>query len=140
MAAMTSSYRHLRRVEFLDTDAAGIVHFSVFFNYMEEAEHSFLRNLGLDVFLIDGKTAISFPRVAARCDYRTPIRFGEVVAVEVALDKIGRSSVTYRFLFRRDETLIAEGQVTAACCQLTEAGVPRAVSIPDDVRAILERA
>ena len=137
---MTSPYRHLRRVEFRDTDAAGIVHFSVFFNYMEEAEHSFLRNLGLDVFLLDGETAISFPRVAAHCDYRTPIRFGEVVAVEVALDKIGRSSVTYRFLFRRDETLIAEGQVTAACCQLTEAGAPQAVSIPDDVRAILERA
>ena len=137
---MTSPYRHRRRVEFRDTDAAGIVHFSVFFNYMEEAEHAFLRNLGLDVFLLDNETAISFPRVAAQCDYRTPIRFGESVTVEITVNKIGRSSVTYQFLFRRDKTIIAEGQVTSACCELTDAGAPRAVAIPEDVRAKLERA
>ena len=136
---MNSPYRHLRRVEFRDTDAAGIVHFSVFFNYMEEAEHAFLRNLGLDVFLLDGETAISFPRVAARCDYRNPIRFGESVAIEVSIEKIGRSSLTYRFLFQREENVIAEGQVTAACCRLSESGAPHAVPIPEDVRAVLER-
>ncbi len=137
---MTASYRHRRRVEFRDTDAAGIVHFSVFFNYMEEAEHAFLRNLGLDVFLIDNERAISFPRVAAKCDYRTPIRFGEVVTVNTTIGKIGRSSVTYQFLFRRDETLIAEGEVTAACCELSDTGTPRSVAIPEGVRAKLESA
>ncbi|MEL7264077.1 MAG: hypothetical protein AAFP69_04590, partial [Planctomycetota bacterium] len=39
-----------RRVEFRDTDAAGIVHFSAFFPFMETAEHAFLRSLGLSVF------------------------------------------------------------------------------------------
>ena len=137
---MSAPFCHRRRVEFRDTDAAGIVHFSVFFNYMEEAEHAFLRNLGLDVFLLDNETAISFPRVAAKCDYRSPIRFGELVDVETNIERIGKSSVTYRFLFRRDETVIAEGRVTAACCELTEAGAPRPVSIPENVRAKLERA
>lgn len=137
---MSAPFCHRRRVEFRDTDAAGIVHFSVFFNYMEEAEHAFLRNLGLDVFLLDNETAISFPRVAAKCDYRSPIRFGELVDVETNIERIGKSSVTYKFLFRRDETVIAEGQVTAACCELTEAGSPRSVTIPDNVRAKLERA
>tara|TARA_Y100001933_G_scaffold264498_1_gene330443 strand:- start:4465 stop:4878 length:414 start_codon:yes stop_codon:yes gene_type:complete len=137
---MSSPFCHRRRVEFRDTDAAGIVHFSVFFNYMEEAEHAFLRNLGLDVFLLDKKTAISFPRVSAKCDYRSPIRFGEAVDIQISIEKIGQSSVTYRFLFQRQEIIIAEGQVTAACCELTEAGSPRAVAIPDNVRAKLERA
>ena len=137
---MSAPFCHRRRVEFRDTDAAGIVHFSVFFNYMEEAEHAFLRNLGLDVFLLDNETAISFPRVAAKCDYRSPIRFGELVDVETNIERIGKSSVTYKFLFRRDETVIAEGQVTAACCELTEGGTPRSVAIPEDVRAKLERA
>ena len=137
---MSAPFCHRRRVEFRDTDAAGIVHFSVFFNYMEEAEHAFLRNLGLDVFLLDNETAISFPRVAAKCDYRSPIRFGELVDVETNIERIGKSSVTYKFLFRRDETVIAEGQVTAACCELTEGGTPRSVAIPENVRAKLERA
>ena len=137
---MSAPFCHRRRVEFRDTDAAGIVHFSVFFNYMEEAEHAFLRNLGLDVFLLDNETAFSFPRVAAKCDYRSPIRFGELVDVETNIERIGKSSVTYQFLFRRDKTVIAEGRVTAACCELTEAEAPRAVAIPENVRAKLERA
>ncbi|MCG8653286.1 MAG: hypothetical protein MI861_25835, partial [Pirellulales bacterium] len=42
--AMTFSTK--RRVEFRDTDAAGIVHFSAFFPMMEAAEHEMLRSLG----------------------------------------------------------------------------------------------
>lgn len=42
-----------RRVEFVETDAAGIVHFSSFFVYMEQAEHELLRHLGLNVFVDD---------------------------------------------------------------------------------------
>ena len=71
---------------------------------------------------------------------RKPIRFGELVDVETNIERIGKSSVTYKFLFRRDETVIAEGQVTAACCELTEGGAPRSVAIPENVRAKLERA
>jgi acyl-CoA thioester hydrolase len=44
---MASRYIHRRRVLFHETDMAGIVHFSNFFKYMEEAEHSFMRSLGL---------------------------------------------------------------------------------------------
>ena len=40
---MPEPYRTTRRVEFRDTDAAGIVHFSAFFFYMESVEHEFLR-------------------------------------------------------------------------------------------------
>ena len=50
-ARMPQSFRTSRRVEFRDTDAAGIVHFSVFFTWMEAAEHELLRSLGLSVVL-----------------------------------------------------------------------------------------
>ena len=46
---MSESFRSTRRIEFRDTDAAGIVHFSAFFYYMESVEHEFLRQLGLSV-------------------------------------------------------------------------------------------
>ena len=42
---MACEYRHLRMVEFADTDMAGIVHFSRYFRYVEEAEHAFLRSV-----------------------------------------------------------------------------------------------
>ena len=55
-----------RRVEFRDTDAAGIMHFSTYFTYMEEAEHELFRQLGTTVMQkVDDETTISWPRVAA---------------------------------------------------------------------------
>jgi len=43
---MPASFRTTRRVEFGDTDMAGIVHFARFFCFMESAEHEMLRSLG----------------------------------------------------------------------------------------------
>ena len=39
---MGSAFVMRRRVEFIDTDMAGIVHFATYFRYMETAEHEFL--------------------------------------------------------------------------------------------------
>ena len=114
---MAKKFTHRRRVEFRDTDTAGIVHFSVFFAYMEEADDEFLRELGLGVMMdVDGMH-ISWPRVAAKCNYRSAIRFEYMIDIEVAVAKIGSKSVTYDFQIRRDETMIADGQVTTVCCK-----------------------
>ena len=40
-------FRATRRIEFCDTDMAGMVHFSNFFRFMEFAEQEFLRARGL---------------------------------------------------------------------------------------------
>ena len=114
---MAKKFTHTRRVEFRDTDTAGIVHFSVFFAYMEEAEHEFLREIGLGVMMdVDGMH-ISWPRVAANCNYRSAIRFEDMISIEVSVAKIGTKSVTYDFQISRDETKIADGQVTTVCCK-----------------------
>src|SRR5215831_6794970 len=53
---MPEPFRTQRRVEFADTDMAGIVHFANFFRYMEAAEVEFLRSRGLSVAMIwDGQ-------------------------------------------------------------------------------------
>ena len=55
---MASSFQTHRRVEFCETDMAGIVHFSNFYKWMEQAEHEFFRSLGLSIVhhLPDGST------------------------------------------------------------------------------------
>ncbi|MFM8187245.1 MAG: acyl-CoA thioesterase [Pirellula sp.] len=50
-----------RRVEFAETDAAGIVHFSSFFLYMEQAEHALFRSLGLSIFRKRPTSALQSP-------------------------------------------------------------------------------
>lgn len=130
--AMTEPYRSQRRVEFRHTDMAGIAHFSIFFNYMEEVEHEFLRSRGLSVMTHDAEGTLSWPRVSAHCDYQGAVRFEDVVDVELNVERVGKTSVTYHVVFRHGSRQVAEGRLTAVCCRM-EQGAPRPVRIPDDV-------
>ncbi|NDC54927.1 MAG: acyl-CoA thioesterase [Planctomycetia bacterium] len=123
-----------RRVEFRDTDAAGIVHFSAFFFWMESAEHELLRAAGLHVFdpLPDGGTA-SWPRVSASCDYKAAVRFGDEVEVSVHVAELGRTSVTFAFRFEHAGAVVAEGRIVAVRCLMHPDGRPQAVPVPDEI-------
>ena len=125
-----------RRVEFCETDAAGIAHFSVFFPMMEAAEHELLRSLGIPVLPAEepGRTALTWPRVAAACNYLAAARFEDELQIAVRVAKIGTSSVQYEFRFTCDDRLIAEGTITSVCCQLSSGGGLTKHEIPDSVR------
>lgn len=115
---MTVQFRTTRRIEFVDVDLAGFVHFSRFFIFMETAEHEFLRSLGTSVHThIDGEE-IGWPRLAASCEYLKPARFEDVLEIEVIVKRKGNSSMTYEFRFHRDKTLIARGEVSSICCKI----------------------
>ena len=126
-----------RRVEFVETDAAGIVHFSAFFVYMEQAEHQLLRHLGLGVFLRDEQGDISWPRVSASCDFRGPARFEDEISIEVAVERVGEKSVTYTHRLTCDGRDIANGRMTAVCCRVHHGGLPEPIPIPPQIAAIL---
>lgn len=131
---MSQQFTTERRVEFCETDAAGIAHFATFFVYMEQAEHALLRHLGLSVVSHEGGETVSWPRVRAECSYRHPVRFEEVLQVRVRVDQLGRRSVTYGFEFSCRGQLIAEGALTAACCHISPGQPPQATDIPDEFR------
>ena len=127
---MPEPFRYRRRVEFRDTDMAGIVHFSVFFTYMEAAEHAFLRSIGLAVFNEWEGQNLSWPRVSANCNYRSAIRFEDEIEIQVAIEKLGNSSVTYQHQIFRDGNLVADGKMTTVCCQVEHGKPPKSVRIP----------
>jgi len=129
---MAASYKTSRRVEFSDTDAAGIMHFSKFFDYMEQTEHEWLRQLGLSVMTDGPEGRISWPRVHASCDFQTAVRFEDKVQIEIQVDRLGKTSVTYRVRFWQDDCQIAEGKLTAVCCRLSEDVPPQPIAIPDE--------
>src|SRR6266567_4049143 len=72
---MASEFKVVRRVEFSETDMAGIVHYSNFFRYMEAAEHEFFRSLGFSVVTMQVDPPVGWPRVHAECDYQQPLPF-----------------------------------------------------------------
>jgi len=132
-------FRVTRRVEFHETDMAGIVHFSNFFLWMEYGEVEFLRSRGLTVaWREQGGERIGFPRVSAQCDYRRPVRFEDVLEITVTVARLGRRSITYAHEFRLGGELVASGSVTAACCRKLPDGGLEAIDIPDELRAKLQ--
>jgi YbgC/YbaW family acyl-CoA thioester hydrolase len=135
---MSTPFRTTRRVEFCDTDLAGIVHFSNFFRYMEAAETAFLRSKGLSVaWRTPGGEKLGFPRVAAACDYVAPARFEDVLEVTVSAE-VGRKSVSYAHEFHRDGELLARGRITAVFCRQAADGRFESAEIPDDIRSKLQ--
>lgn len=127
---MGTVFRTKRRVEFSDTDVAGIVHFTRFFVYMESAEHEFLRSLGTSVIAEHDGKKIGWPRVSATCDYKAPAYFEDELDIRLEVIRKGNRSLTFAYTFTRGETTIAEGQIVTACCLVEPEEKMRPVELP----------
>lgn len=140
---MASEFRCLHRVQFSDTDMAGIMHFANFFRYMEETEHAFFRSIGLSVHMEDSGSLISWPRVHAECDYKAPLRFEDEFEVRLVVREKRDKALVFDFQFLKpnSEVEFARGSVTAVCVTVNrEAGTMRAVSIPPAISQQIEAA
>ncbi|MBM3981080.1 MAG: acyl-CoA thioesterase [Planctomycetes bacterium] len=134
-----SAFSITRRVEFGDTDMAGIMHFSNFFRFMEVAESDFLRSLGLCVSWVENGVKWGFPRVSAACDYAKPAKFQDVLTVAVNVEKVGKKSVSYSFAFSNQHgEALATGRITSVFCRATGSEQIEALEIPPHIRAKLE--
>jgi 4-hydroxybenzoyl-CoA thioesterase/acyl-CoA thioester hydrolase len=127
-----------RRVEFCETDAAGIAHFSAFFQYMEQAEHALLRSLGTSVLTRGPSGHFSWPRVSAQCDYRGAVRFEEVLDIHVCIKRFGEKSITYGFTFMHGGAVVAEGQLVTVHCRVHD-GRLESLAIPTELQVALKR-
>jgi YbgC/YbaW family acyl-CoA thioester hydrolase len=122
-----------RRVEFVETDMAGIMHFSNFFRFMETAEASFYRSLGFSVVMID--SGIGWPRVHAECDYARPLMFEEEVEVRLLVAERRKRSATYLFKFIKQENgqsvVAARGKFVVVCATKGPDGRLAACALPE---------
>ena len=141
---MSYEFQVTRRVEFSETDLAGIMHFSNFFRFMESAEHAFLRSLGFSVALSRNGLAVCLPRVHAECDYAVPLRFEDEVRVRLLVERKGRRSLTYQFRFCRlngsRPQEVARGRLTVACVKRQTDGAMKAVPLPKAIADKIQQA
>jgi 4-hydroxybenzoyl-CoA thioesterase/acyl-CoA thioester hydrolase len=127
------SFRTTRRVEFRDTDMAGIMHFSAFFTMLESVEHEFLRSLGLSVVMADDEGQLGWPRVSANCDFKGAVKFEDVLEIELTIARLGEKSVTYRFAVDHRGSPVAEGRIVAVCCRLSHGQGLQGIAIPTGI-------
>jgi len=140
---MPYEFRMTHRVQFSETDMAGIVHFANFFRYMEATEHAFFRSLGVSIHTVEEGKTYGWPRVHVDCDYKQPLRFEDEVEVHLTVVEKKTKSLTYEFVFHKQVegrvVEVARGRITAVCVTTDpEAGRMRAVDIPDRIAGLID--
>ena len=136
---MASFFKSTRRVEFCETDMAGIVHFSNFYKWMEQTEHEFFRSLGLSVVhhLPDGST-LGWPRVSAQCRFESPAHYEDLLDIFLTIQRIGVKSLTLDVTFTNAGRPVARGTMKTVCCILRPGQPLQSLEIPDEFRSKME--
>lgn len=125
-----------RRVQYKETDASGIVHFSSFFVYAEEAEHAMWRAAGLSVE--PAYTEIGWPRVSASFDFFKPLRFEDEIEVRIRLVERTAKTLRYQSVIVRSGEVAAIGFSTTICVRKVAGEPLRAVDIPGEIAGQFE--
>ncbi len=147
---MAYQFSQRRRVTFAETDLAGIMHFSNFFRWMEEAEHAFYRSLGLSVHpLAAGETVTDtgWPRLKASAEYFLPLRFEEEAEVELMVAEMRTKAMRHVFRIWKNpddpasRALAAVGEfVVVAVAALPGTKQMKGVPIPEVFRSRIQPA
>jgi acyl-CoA thioester hydrolase len=128
---VTTELRLKRRVLFYETDAAGIVHFSWYFRYMEEAEHALWRAAGLKIHA--AASDVGWPRVAATCEYHRALYFEDEFEVAIRITELARRTISYTCVIDRGEDRIATGTLKVACVSSKPGEPMRSTEIPQEI-------
>ena len=134
---MAYEFKAIRRVEFSDTDMAGIMHYSNFFRFMETAEHAFFRSLGLSIVTDKVDPPVGWPRVRAQCDFKAPLHFEDEVEIHLLVSEKKSKALSYTFRFRKLNATppveVARGALTVVCVRHKADGTMTACAIPLEV-------
>ncbi len=138
---MPYEFHYQRMVQFVDTDMAGIIHFTNYFRYMEEVEIAFYYALGMPgQFRRGGGDAVRLPRVGASCEFIKPVTCGDRLDCRLLVRRLGKSSITYEHAFRHEGEMVARGTITVVCAEPDGGGGIRSTPIPAALRELLEEA
>jgi YbgC/YbaW family acyl-CoA thioester hydrolase len=96
------------RVEWIDTDAGGRIHFTNAFRWAEVAEASLIQKAGLL-----GPEWGDFPRRHVEAEYFKVLGFRDEFDVRIRVEQLGTSSITYAWELVKDGEVYIAGKHTA---------------------------
>jgi 4-hydroxybenzoyl-CoA thioesterase len=121
-------------VRFGDTDPAGLVYYPVLFHYFHAAMEEYFAACCSTTYarlVADGR--VGFPTVNVRAEFFAPFVYGDEADIEVAVARVGRTSVTFVYSARRarDGHLCARSEQVQVCMSLD---ARRALPLPAELR------
>lgn len=143
---MAYEYKLKKIIDFYETDAAGFVHFSNYFRFMEMAEHAFYRSIGFKVRSKEDSFDIGMPRVKVQCDFSQPLKLNDEVEIHLLVREKGERSISYEFIFRKvtdgcNPFEVARGSLTAVCTGFSNRGnIRHSIELPPKLNELIQEA
>jgi len=128
-------YDHPIKVYYKDIDQMGIVYYSRYFEFFEEARTEMLSSIGLDYSNIE-KNGVMLPVIEAHCEYKKGAMFSQDIIVKTYIRELPKVKIKFEYnicLADSDEILLT-GYTIHACTNLE--GKP--VKMPKYIRKILQ--
>ena len=130
-------FRFAQPIRFSHCDPAGVLYFPHVFDFVNAAmEDWFAQRLGLPFHVLHLELRRGNPVVRTRCEFVTPCRFGETLALDLEPVAVGRSSIETRV------TGSVEGAPRFSVRHKTammSMQTMRAIALPDELRARAEK-
>ena len=104
------SFEHRVKIFYKDVDQMGIVYYSRYFEYFEEARTELLASIGLGVTDVE-KKGIMLPVISSHCDYLKGARFEQNIIIRVSISTEPRSKlqIDYSVFIEDEKAPIATG-------------------------------
>ncbi|MDP6628479.1 MAG: thioesterase family protein [Candidatus Marinimicrobia bacterium] len=128
-------YDHPIKVYYKDIDQMGIVYYSRYFEFFEEARTEMLSSIGLDYSNIEENGAM-LPVIEAHCEYKKGAMFSQDILVTTYIRELPKVKIKFEYkicLGDSDEILLT-GYTVHACTNLE--GKP--IKMPKYIRKILQ--
>ena len=103
-------YDHHIKIYYKDVDQMGIVYYSRYYEYFEEARTELLASIGLDVMEVE-KRGITLPVISSHCDYKRGAKFEQNILVEASITSKPKSKlhIDYFVFIENEKDFIVSG-------------------------------
>ena len=133
------AFTSVQKIRFDDVDGAGIVYYPQFFHLCHAAFEDFFDSAApVSYPQLVRERRMGFPTVAIESSFSAPLVYGDVAVVELTVERMGRSSVTFGYVIRRkrDGAVCFRARVTTV---LVSVDTMRPVPLSDEHRSLFER-
>tara|TARA_Y100000591_G_scaffold79821_1_gene67084 strand:- start:177 stop:581 length:405 start_codon:yes stop_codon:yes gene_type:complete len=103
-------YDHPIKIYYKDVDQMGIVYYSRYYEYFEEARTELLESIGLDVTNVE-KSGITLPVISSHCEYNKGAKFEQNILVKASIESKPKSKlhIDYLVFIENEKDFIVSG-------------------------------
>ncbi len=125
------------RVNWGDTDKAGIVYYPNFFKWFDIAGHQFFRDCGISPSYLEAELNIIVPLLDAQCTFENPLLYEDVITIHTEVQEIKRKTIKLHHEIVRNDARMGHGHEVRGWVKQSGKGI-KAEPIPAEILNILK--